>query len=262
MLQLEQHSHRDQRKAAFRFMTPRVRVDETHLTESMLLSRSFHLVCNPDRCIDLVNGIRVKRKAICLEKHCDVPEPYFIWEPMPDSCTPNMLESILRATQHVDVISPNHTELAALFAETGSVRTPNTQEVLMEIWCRDLLSRGFDNNNGIVVVRCGRKGCYIRSRGERKMVPAYHDSKSGATKAVDPTGAGNTFLGGFSIGMISKPLPGLSQLETAAIHGTVAASFAIEQVGLPELSTNGEQELWNGQEVQLRLNELACIIRV
>jgi hypothetical protein len=85
---------------------------------------------------------------------------------------------------------------------------------------------------------------------------------------VDPTGGGNAFLGGFSIGLArGQPI-----LEAVA-WGSVAASFAIEQVGTPVLTkqeefkeiTEGQSqeedeqkkkgELWNGVAVEERLKE-------
>jgi hypothetical protein len=45
-------------------------------------------------------------------------------------------------------------------------------------------------------------------------------------------------------------------LEEAAMWGTVAASFAIEQVGVPELDEKGKKKGWNGASVQERLKEL------
>ena len=45
----------------------------------------------------------------------------------------------------------------------------------------------------------------------------------------------------------------------ASISGTVAASFAVEQVGLPYLTRSekgkGDMEVWNGVDVRERLAE-------
>ena len=66
---------------------------------------------------------------------------------------------------------------------------------------------------------------------------------------VDPTGGGNAFLGGFSIGLArGQPI-----LEAVA-WGSVAASFAIEQVGTPVLGKDEDgKEVWNGVNVDERL---------
>lgn len=89
--------------------------------------------------------------------------------------------------------------------------------------------------------------------------PATKSEEAGKTvdgsssKAVDPTGGGNTFLGGLSVALARG-----KTIEEACAWGAVAASFAIEQVGMPTLepeSKYGEGEKWNGDRVEDRLKE-------
>ncbi|KAK1780129.1 Ribokinase-like protein [Copromyces sp. CBS 386.78] len=82
--------------------------------------------------------------------------------------------------------------------------------------------------------------------GIERWLPAYHTD---AAKVVDPTGGGNTFLGGLAVALARG-----KSIEEACAWGSVAASFAIEQVGVPELGTDGEgSETWNGERVEERL---------
>ncbi|KAM7204527.1 Ribokinase-like protein [Rhypophila sp. PSN 637] len=70
-------------------------------------------------------------------------------------------------------------------------------------------------------------------------------------RVVDPTGGGNTFLGGLAVALARG-----KSIEEACAWGSVAASFAIEQVGMPTLeqAVGGEnEERWNGERVQDRL---------
>jgi len=62
-----------------------------------------------------------------------------------------------------------------------------------------------------LVIRAGKDGSYTFSRGQRIWLPAYHQpGTSGATAVVDPTGAGNSFLGALAQGLISSERdPGL-----------------------------------------------------
>lgn len=79
-------------------------------------------------------------------------------------------------------------------------------------------------------------------------IPAYHQ---GSTKVVDPTGCGNAFLGGLAVALARG-----KKLEEAARWGSVSASFAIEQVGMPTLGQDTEgKEIWNGVRVEERLGE-------
>lgn len=73
-----------------------------------------------------------------------------------------------------------------------------------------------------------------------------------------PTGAGNAFLGGFCAGLFdNSKILGLTDFEAATSYGSVAASFAVEQVGMPKRSYNGctKKELWNGESAYDRLVE-------
>jgi hypothetical protein len=79
-------------------------------------------------------------------------------------------------------------------------------------------------------------------------VPAYH---SDSNKVVDPTGGGNAFLGGLAVALARG-----KGLEEAARWGSISASFAIEQVGMPVLGHDGEgREVWNGVRIDERLAE-------
>ncbi len=51
------------------------------------------------------------------------------------------------------------------------------------------------------------------------------------TNVIDPTGAGNAYCGGFLAGYVQT-----SDVLTAARYGAVAASFLVEQAGLPEIN--------------------------
>ena len=83
---------------------------------------------------------------------------------------------------------------------------------------------------------------------------------------VNPTGAGNAFLGGFAVRLLE-----IGDDLLAACYGTVASSFALEQVSAPlrepssTLVTNGtkgDSELWNGSGVRRRLREYISRIDV
>ncbi|KAI9824405.1 MAG: hypothetical protein M1832_001940 [Thelocarpon impressellum] len=172
-----------------------------------------------------------------------------IWEPVPDLCTPAELENCFEAIRGVHVVSPNHDELAGFFGSSGVVaETGDVDLGLVEQWCRVLLDRGIGvDGKGAVVVRAGKSGCYTATREMSRWLPAFHQDPF---KVVDPTGGGNAFLGGLAVGLVRT-----QSLEEAVIWGTVAASFAIEQVGMPELGSDARGETWNGARVRERLEQ-------
>jgi sugar/nucleoside kinase (ribokinase family) len=285
---------------AFKYTTPKLRLDEDALTPSLLFSRSFHLNCSPTRCIDLVTSILRRRKT--LNPGC--PKPLFIWEPVPDLCTPSELLNCTNALPYVDVCSPNHSELAAFMGEPDLGLDPLTGAISsqsVERACEQLLS-SMPLQSYALVIRCGEKGVYLAKNGgrsrrpsmirkkrpanrprggltldmdmealfagllgddgelEREVVPidpglemwlpAYFD-KENAKMVVDPTGGGNGFLGGLAVALARG-----KEIQEAAAWGSVAASFAIEQVGMPLLGKDEMgRERWNGALVEERLDE-------
>lgn len=215
----------------------------------MLWSKSFHLICSPLRCIDLVENILALRNQSA-NRGTSHP-PLFIWEPVPDLCTAAEFTNCLKALKCVDVVSPNHSELGTFFGEdTNGAHTVDYRSI--ERLCDQWLASGIGaDGKGGIVVRSGKDGCFIARQDIRKWMPAYHET---AAKVIDPTGGGNGFLGGLAMGLVrGGTSPGIDNLEEAAVWGTISASFAIEQVGMPKLSHNSGGETWNDVRVQDRL---------
>lgn len=218
----------------------------------LLWSKSFHLICSPLRCIDLVENITALRKQED-DNRARVGRPVFIWEPVPDLCTTEESENCLQALKYVDVVSPNNSELGGFFGKkTDGEHQVNFRAV--EGLCDQWLESGIGpDGNGGVVVRCGKDGCLVARKGMHSWLPAYHQS---ADKVIDPTGGGNGFLGGLAVGLLRGGSSNvLNNLEEAAIWGSISASFAIEQVGMPVLSQSGNPETWNGVSVENRLSD-------
>ncbi|KAI9683394.1 MAG: hypothetical protein M1829_005466 [Trizodia sp. TS-e1964] len=246
-------------KRAFKYLTPKIRLDASSLSQDLLFSRSFHLICSPNRCISLVKDILALRKG--MQPETEQPRPIFVWEPVPDSCVPEELESCFEALTVVDVFSPNHHELASFLGKAepngGDRETLNREIGAM---AQIFLSRGIGPQKaGAAVIRAGKNGCFFSTGLEQLWLPAYHQPKiSGENnpKIVDPTGAGNAFLGALALALVQSELYlGLETLRQAVIWGSIAASLAIEQIGLPLLSTSSNSETWNNIKVRDRVEE-------
>lgn len=244
---------------AFKYLTEKKRLTAEDLTPELAQARSFHLICSPLRTIDQVEGVLSKRSnnnqatsshdsssASATTKAESNHKPLFIWEPVPDLCTPEELPNTLEALCYVDVISPNHEELASIFSYTHPASGPDKEAI--EDHAQRLLDAGIGpTKQGAVVVRAGAEGCFVLSPTQKRWLPAYHTD---ASKVVDPTGGGNGFLGGLAVGLVRTN----GHVVEAARWGSVAASFTIEQVGMPVL-TAGSAEKWNGVSVKERLEE-------
>ncbi|KAL9114475.1 MAG: hypothetical protein Q9227_001556 [Pyrenula ochraceoflavens] len=255
-------------RRAFHFVTPRLRLDETCLSHSHLSASAFHLNCSPQRAIDLVDGILARRR----NEHLDRSRPVFVWEPVPDTCVPSERLIFLEASTKVDVVSPNELELEGLFTDVPPSNESAKAAVILD-------SGVGSNKQGVLVVRAGRHGCRTYYQDQVIQMPAYHMSpENGAESSgmvVDPTGGGNTFLGALGMMLSDDPKQPLFQnldktnweqmksrwgkfenFPTALACASVAASFAIEQTGVPQIGENeAGEEVWNGTQFEERLHE-------
>ena len=84
-----------------------------------------------------------------------------------------------------------------------------------------------------VVVKRGEQGAVLAEAGGLWDCPAF-----GEAAVVDPTGAGDSFLGGLLgyLGSINAQADDRRALQTAVMHGTVAASFTIEAFSLDRIA--------------------------
>ena len=288
-------------KRAFKYLTPKKRLTADDLTPELLQSKCFHLICSPMRCQELVGEIKARRKAVV--EADSYSKPIFVWEPVPDLCTPDELLNCTNTLPLIDIMSPNHAELSGFMGddgldpETGMISTSSVERA-----CEQLLG-SMPLQSFTIIVRAGEQGCYLAKNGGRKRqrsngktskrrkkdyrrgglqpdtdmeallaglvqdeegqvaqeeiepdpglerwLPAFHQSPD---KVIDPTGGGNSFLGGLGVALARG-----EGLEDAAIWGSVAASFAIEQVGMPELKVDEDgAETWNGVDPVARLDE-------
>lgn len=78
-----------------------------------------------------------------------------------------------------------------------------------------------------VVIKQGHRGAFLATNGARKHIPIYPHAR-----LVDPTGAGDSFAGGF-IGHMADHNE--SHLEEAVIRGAATASYTVEGFGLEGL---------------------------
>ncbi|KAJ5871252.1 uncharacterized protein N7529_003605 [Penicillium soppii] len=191
-------------------------------------------------------------KVLALREQVGIQDrPLVIWEPAPLSCKPENLQDCLEVAALVDVFSPNHLELAALFDTSASSDRAEIERLALKF-----LANGVGpEKKGVVIIRVGETGCLVQSRNlVSQWLHPFHIAGIGeqqATKVIDPTGAGNAFLGGYSIGYLQTG----GDIIQAACYGSVAASFALEQVGMPAMNNEGDEELWNGASVLGRLHE-------
>jgi sugar/nucleoside kinase (ribokinase family) len=98
----------------------------------------------------------------------------------------------------------------------------------------------------VVVIKKGESGSIIRqSDGQLFVLPAYP-----ATIVKDPTGAGDSFAGGFMGYLAGQNKTDFATLKKAVAYGTVVASFTISDFSLKGLTKTTRRN------IDSRLNEL------
>nr|XP_019007751.1 pfkB family carbohydrate kinase superfamily protein [Kwoniella pini CBS 10737]OCF46532.1 pfkB family carbohydrate kinase superfamily protein [Kwoniella pini CBS 10737] len=181
-------------------------------------------------------------------------KPKIVFEPTPPSCHPGQREWLEKIVPNIEVLSPNHEEIFSILGipliDMSSMEFISTVEGIIKYFL-DEIGIGKDGQ-GVMIVRCGKLGACIGTKQKGlRWCPAYFQGKD-QVKVKDVTGAGNSFLGGFVAGL---SLANGDPYE-AVLHGTVSASFVVQQFGLPILSSIEGVERWNDDSPQSRLEEL------
>ncbi len=132
----------------------------------------------------------------------------------------NSVEQTMRL---VDVVSINESE-ARLFAGTSSVLRA----------ARSILGLG----PRAVLVKRGEYGVVLFTEGDYFAAPAYP-----LEEVSDPTGAGDSFAGGFMGYLASAPEVNAATLRRAVIYGSAVASFTVQAFGVERLKTLSRMEV-------------------
>ncbi|WWC57967.1 uncharacterized protein I303_100502 [Kwoniella dejecticola CBS 10117] len=230
------------------------------------LPEYIHVVCNTQRARLIIDELEEIR-SVGIQGVGKGWDPKMIWEPMPSSCVPSELDDMLQLIPSFYVFSPNLLELQSILGITlSSDRGPcqeDTEKATKTLF--DLLSPATPEhmpttitagetaiNIPAIIVRSGELGSYTYAADWKGWVTPYYGPDE-QDKVVDPTGGGNSFLGGLAAGlMISQ-----GDMRIASIYAATAASFTIEQRGLPTLTKHIHGERWNGDDPWRRLREMA-----
>jgi sugar/nucleoside kinase (ribokinase family) len=152
-------------------------------------------------------------------------------------------DSLVSAIENVDCVVLNDAELRQL---TGK---PNLISAAREVLAWKP-AEGGGRGPSVIIAKQGEYGAALVTQDSFFALPAYP-----LETVIDPTGAGDTFAGGF-VGFIAANLQdGLSDglLRRAMAHATVLASFNVEEFG-----TERVQRLTQ-PEIAARMDELHAI---
>jgi sugar/nucleoside kinase (ribokinase family) len=132
-------------------------------------------------------------------------------------------DALLRVLRRVDVVTINDAEVRQLAQEPNLVRA-----------ARAIAAMG----PRTVVVKRGEYGALMVSDGAFFIVPAYP-----LESVYDPTGAGDTFAGGFMGSLAAGRDLGPAAMRRAIVYGSVMASFTVEDFSLNRLKRLAREEI-------------------
>jgi len=128
----------------------------------------------------------------------------------------------------------------------------NEEEARMLTGRRNLFQAGrmlLEKGPAFVILKKGEHGAFLLGREVRFALPAYP-----VEEVVDPTGAGDSFAGGFMGYLASVGEPDPTALRRAMLYGTVTASFCVQGFGVEGLQPVDRARL------DRRYEELAALV--
>lgn len=135
----------------------------------------------------------------------------------------NALEDLLDTIKHIDVITINDEEARQLTGEYSLVRAAK---------------KIFEMGPKFVVIKKGEHGALLFHKNEIFFAPALP-----LEEVFDPTGAGDTFAGGF-IGHLTKTKDiSFDNMKRAVISGSNLASFCVEKFGTERMEDLSDDEV-------------------
>ena len=137
----------------------------------------------------------------------------------------NSLEELLKVIEKSNIIIINDEEALQL---SGKDTLFNAADEILKMGPKH------------VVIKKGEHGAMLFNKEEFFTTPAYP-----VKKVKDPTGAGDTFAGGFAGYLSQNNDLDFETLKLAVVHGTVMASFCVEGFGTSQMETLNKETFQN-----------------
>ena len=143
-------------------------------------------------------------------------EPRFVVADTMDLWIDTARDGLLELLSRIDGVIVNDSEVKQLTGETNLIAAG-----------RAALKLG----PKLVIVKKGEHGCFVFSNFFHYALPAYPTER-----VVDPTGAGDSFAGGFMGFLANCDSISLANMQRAVAYGTVTASLTVEGFGVGQLA--------------------------
>lgn len=135
----------------------------------------------------------------------------------------NKLDRLMDVIEKVHMLIVNEAELREITKEHNLVKG-----------ARKLIAHG----PSCVVVKRGEYGVFMMNEEELFLAPAFP-----LEDVFDPTGAGDTFAGGFMGYLANVGDAGFESIKQAIVMGTVMASFNVEDFSISRIKKLGYEEI-------------------
>lgn len=204
----------------------------THLNVLEFFDPKLPQSYRPARYVFLANAVpAIQIKAL---EQCDRPE--FVMADTMNLWIDVALDDLKALLRRVDAIILNDEEARMLTGESNLIRAAG-----------DVLGMG----PRYVIVKKGEHGAFLMGSDVHFSLPAYP-----VTEVVDPTGAGDSFAGGFMGELARHDDASPEALRRAMLYGTVTASFCVQGFSIDQLESR------TLDEIEARADELRQIVTV
>lgn len=133
------------------------------------------------------------------------------------------LDSLKKAISRVDILTINDEEARML---TGEYSLVNAAAAIHKMGPKYL------------VIKKGEHGCLLFSEGNMFFAPAMP-----LAQVFDPTGAGDTFAGGFMGYLAKTDDVSFENMKRAIVYGSAMASFCVEEFSIDRLKTLDQEQI-------------------
>jgi sugar/nucleoside kinase (ribokinase family) len=137
----------------------------------------------------------------------------------------NFLDDLLTSLKNVDVLTINDEEARQLSGEYSLVKA-----------AKAILAMG----PKFLIIKKGEHGALLFNNNEVFFAPALP-----LEEVFDPTGAGDTFAGGFIGYLASTGDISFENMKRAVIYGSAMASFCVEKFGTERMQNLNKEEMRN-----------------
>ena len=147
----------------------------------------------------------------------------------------NNIDELLSVLSDVNVITINEEEARQLTGEYSLIKA-----------AKKIFTMGPEN----VIIKKGEHGALLFSKGSMFFAPALP-----LESVFDPTGAGDTFAGGFAGYLTQSKDFSFENMKRAIIYGSAIASFSVEEFGPERLFKLDKHQLESRLKVFKKLTE-------